>query len=437
MLLTINTNYNLQKKHGRFYLYNKITSISYELSYKLYFILSLFYKQAYSLDKLQDEFDKHGIGLSDFRQFLRMDDFLDLLVPASTLLKISDYKVSENLPQCTSAVPERVDFFITKHCNLSCKHCFEGSAPTFPCRRFTLDEVERLILQLESANIRTLKITGGEPFSHPDIDKFLLEVSRCHFETIILTNALLINPYRIRLIKEGKIKLGISLDGVSEETHDYIRGKGAFNQLKKILGALYSEKITFGITCTVNRLNLFQLDAIVNYVLNDLDASSLFLNRLRPMGRTNQNENLVLSKEEDDIFYKKYLGYKEIYKERLFLSDDSVIDNVHPHSKDIICRAGNSLLAVDENLDVYPCIYGIGFPEYRMGNLMQQDLAQIWDSAKWDLFRGKTKLDELVDCRQCKLNASCMIRNCRLKPVYEGRSFLSAVSYCKGMRISV
>lgn len=184
---------------------------------------------------------------------------------------------------------------------------------TFPCRRFTLDEVERLILQLESANIRTLKITGGEPFSHPDIDKFLLEVSRCHFETIILTNALLINPYRIRLIKEGKIKLGISLDGVSEETHDYIRGKGAFNQLKKILGALYSEKITFGITCTVNRLNLFQLDAIVNYVLNDLDASSLFLNRLRPMGRTNQNENLVLSKEEDDIFYKKYLGYKEIF----------------------------------------------------------------------------------------------------------------------------
>ena len=126
MLLTINTNYNLQKKHGRFYLYNKITSISYELSYKLYFILSLFYKQAYSLDKLQDEFDKHGIGLSDFRQFLRMEDFLDLLVPASTLLKISDYKVSENLPQCTSAVPERVDFFITKHCNLSCKHCFEG-----------------------------------------------------------------------------------------------------------------------------------------------------------------------------------------------------------------------------------------------------------------------------------------------------------------------
>ena len=119
------------------------------------------------------------------------------------------------------------------------------------------------------------------------------------------------------------------------------------------------------------------------------------------------------------------------------MSDDSVIDNVHLQNKDIICRAGNSLLAVDENFDVYPCIYGIGFPEYKMGNLMQQDLAQIWDSSKWDLFRGKTKLGELTDCRQCKLNASCMMRNCRLKPVYEGRSFLSAVSYCKGIRISV
>lgn len=437
MLLTINTDYNLRKKYGCFYLYNKTTGISYELSYKLYFILSLFYKKAYSLDKLQDEFDKQGISLSDFRQFLHKEDFLDLLVPASTLLKIADYKVSENLPQCTNAVPDRVDFFITKHCNLSCKHCFEGSAPSFLCRRFTSDEIGRFIFQLESANIKTLKITGGEPFSHPDMDKLLLELPNCHFETIILTNALLLNPYRIKLIKEGEIKLGISLDGISKETHDYIRGKGAFRQLKKMLETLHAEKITFAITCTVNTLNISQLDAIIDYVLNDLDAHSLYLNRLRPMGRTNQHENLVLSDEEYDAFYKKYLEYKEIYKERLLLSDDSVVDNVHLQNNDVICRAGNSLLAVDENFDVYPCIYGIGFPEYRMGNLMQQDLAQIWDSAKWDLFRGKTKLDELTDCRQCKLNASCVMRNCRLKPVYEGRSFLSAVSYCKGVQISV
>jgi MoaA/NifB/PqqE/SkfB family radical SAM enzyme len=78
---------------------------------------------------------------------------------------------------------------------------------------------------LESANIKILKITGGEPFSHPDINTFLKRVSQCHFKTIILTNALLLNSTQIDLIKNNNMQLGISLDGITAETYDYIRGK--------------------------------------------------------------------------------------------------------------------------------------------------------------------------------------------------------------------
>ncbi|SUB88714.1 Uncharacterised protein [Porphyromonas macacae] len=33
---------------------------------------------------------------------------------------------------------------------------------------------------------------------------------------------------------------------------------------------------------------------------------------------------------------------------------------------------------------------------------------------------------------EAKLNKHCMVKNCRLRPVFEGQSFYNAVSYCEG-----
>lgn len=44
--------------------------------------------------------------------------------------------------------------------------------------------------------------------------------------------------------------------------------------------------------------------------MNELGAQTLFLNRLRPMGRMNQNTNIVLSEQENDNVYKLYLNQK-------------------------------------------------------------------------------------------------------------------------------
>ena len=267
------------------------------------------------------------------------------------------------------------------------------------------------------------------PFSHPDIDNFLFKAIQCHFETIILTNALLLNKQRIDMIKKGHIQLGISLDGMTSDTHDFIRGKGAFDKLIRILKILSLEDIKFSITCTINKKNLCQIDEIIDYSLNELGAQTLFLNRLRPMGRMNQNTNIVLSEQENDSVYKLYLNQKGKYNKRIILADDSALKS-NSHDNKIVCAAGNSLIAIDENFNVYPCIYGIDNPEYKMGNLIDQNLDVIWKSSKWNIFRGNLTLEDLTDCRNCKLHAVCVMKNCRLKPVYEGRSFTSSISYC-------
>ena len=136
------------------------------------------------------------------------------------------------------------------------------------------------------------------------------------------SNALLLNKQRIDMIKKGHIQLGISLDGMTSDTHDFIRGKGAFDKLIRILKILSLEDIKFSITCTINKKNLCQIDEIIDYSLNELGAQTLFLNRLRPMGRMNQNTNIVLSEQENDNVYKLYLNQKGKYNKRIILADD-------------------------------------------------------------------------------------------------------------------
>ena len=45
---------------------------------------------------------------------------------------------------------------------------------------------------------------------------------------------------------------------------------------------------------------------------------------------------------------------------------------------------------------MYPCIYGIDNPEYKMGNLIDQNLDVIWKSSKWNIFRGNLTLEDLT-----------------------------------------
>ena len=69
--------------------------------------------------------------------------------------------------------------------------------------------------------------------------------------------------------------------------------------------------------------------------------------------------------------------------------------------------------------------------EYVIGNLLHESIDDIWRSSKLDRFRGITRLNDLDDCPKCQFKKQCALKNCRLKPVFEGKKFTSSVSYCK------
>lgn len=141
------------------------------------------------------------------------------------------------------------------------------------------------------------------------------------------------------------------------------------------------------------------------------------------MGRATEHTDIALTAEDalliEDIYHKA----SETYGESLEWADATRDDQIEIIGDDITCIAGNSLIAIDEHFDVYPCLYGVGFHQYTMGNLLREDLADIWSSQRWLPFRGGTVLDDLPECRICGLNKTCAIKVCRLRPLFEGNGF--------------
>ncbi len=61
-----------------------------------------------------------------------------------------------------------ITFRFTYHCNISCRHCYNGSGPHAKAQRIDLDAMRAVIEQMPDAGIPWLNITGGEPFLYPD-----------------------------------------------------------------------------------------------------------------------------------------------------------------------------------------------------------------------------------------------------------------------------
>jgi radical SAM protein with 4Fe4S-binding SPASM domain len=148
-----------------------------------------------------------------------------------------------------------------------------------------------------------VRITGGEPLSHPgwlDLLRFACETG---FRTVaIQTNAILIRDEHVAALKDLKcpgLSLQISLDGACAQTHDMVRGKDAF---KKALEGIH--RLTDGglapriaIFFTEMRHNLEEIPALLE-LADSLGIGSVATGSLVLCGRA-AKESLLAPPDPD------------------------------------------------------------------------------------------------------------------------------------------
>lgn len=119
-------------------------------------------------------------------------------------------------------------------CNIACRHCFISCGPREDrVPMMSRDRVEELLAEARGLGVKDYYYTGGEPMLHPEFFT-ILERTLAEGPTHVLTNGMLIDraaAVRLRALFDGSrysLELRVSLDGMTAEENDAVRGLGTF-----------------------------------------------------------------------------------------------------------------------------------------------------------------------------------------------------------------
>ncbi|MGB7055957.1 MAG: radical SAM protein, partial [bacterium] len=161
--------------------------------------------------------------------------------------------------------PDHPVWEMTTACNLNCIHCHTaGGAP----RRdeLTTGEAEDLLSELAQVeSFRMMAFTGGEPLMRPDLFELLAYSQALGFKNTIATNATLIDDnIAQRMRAHGVVIAAVSLDGITAQTHDRIRGlPGSFEKAVQGMRALTRAGILLHINITAMEYNVTQMERLM------------------------------------------------------------------------------------------------------------------------------------------------------------------------------
>jgi MoaA/NifB/PqqE/SkfB family radical SAM enzyme len=121
-------------------------------------------------------------------------------------------------------------------CNLRCKHCFISCSPDNHSFWFMeRSAIQRALEESVDLGVKEYYFTGGEPFMHREMVP-ILEDTLALGPATVLTNATLFTPKRVEALANAaqdsiySLELRVSIDGVTDEENDAIRGAGAFER---------------------------------------------------------------------------------------------------------------------------------------------------------------------------------------------------------------
>jgi len=199
-------------------------------------------------------------------------------------------------PENSKALPKPVDyplhqlyFYLTGACNLRCRHCwieprYFSAGGAFPA--LDSEVFQRVIDEGLPLGLKGVKLTGGEPLLHPEIDCLIEIVRDRQICLSVETNGTLCTPELARKIAECKNAfVSVSLDGCDAATHEAIRGrKGCFQESLSGINHLVKAGISPQIIMTIMRSNKDQMAAMVR-LAKTLGAGSVKFNVLQPTAR--------------------------------------------------------------------------------------------------------------------------------------------------------
>jgi len=159
---------------------------------------------------------------------------------------------------------------LTYRCNLHCRHCYTDpyNSKEFFSRELTLDEIQRLLEEMQRLGIMWLNLTGGDIFMHPHFFEIYETAYRKGFLLQLYTNGTLFTKAVIERLKQmPPFTIDISCHSVTEEPFDWFtQVPGSFRTFVRGLELLRNSGLPFTLKTKAMNWNKDEMPAIRQFV---------------------------------------------------------------------------------------------------------------------------------------------------------------------------
>ena len=323
-------------------------------------------------------------------------------------------------------------------CNLDCEYCYYlGKADLYGGRQPKMSDelLERYISQyIEAVQVPTVTFCwhGGEPLL-AGIDFYEKAVAlqnryrgNKQIENSLQTNGLLVNPDWCSFFRENNFLIGLSIDGPKDIHDAYRRDRGGhptFDRVMRGLEMMATSGVEYNTLSTINNRCAGQGRRVYEF-MRSVSKYMQFLPVVEhtvptPSGRA----AIVPPGTEGSKVAPWSITPKAFGKFMCDIFDEWVIGDVGERFVQLFditlaqwcgvqpglcafCPTCGDGLVVEHNGDVYMCDHFV-YPEYRLGNIGTEHLADM--QRKPELFRfGIEKRNSLpTDCRKCEYLFAC------------------------------
>ena len=332
-------------------------------------------------------------------------------------------------------------------CNLNCTYCFylEKQALFPPGENYRMaDDVLiayiRSYLTAQPTPLVDFVWQGGEPtLLGLDFFRRVVELQQRYVGTKTVSNSLQTNGTLLedawcRFLKENNFMVGISLDG-PKEIHDRYRcdrgGEGTFDRVMTGLRRLQQHGVAYNVMASVARETARQPLEVYRFFKQQgvefiqfvplierfpaVVEEKLGLKLAGPARLDRQEANravtpwTVLPEEYGDFLIAIYEEWVHNDVGTTFVMNFEWALNAWLGDPSPVCvhapRCGRSLV-MEHNGDIYACDHYV-YPQYRLGNILHDDLAQmVAESLRCEF--GTSKEAALPGkCRECELLKAC------------------------------
>ena len=302
---------------------------------------------------------------------------------------------------------------ITNRCNLACRHCYNDSG-RMPIQELSLDEIIRLLDELQAMGQKTLHISGGEPTLHPDFSGIVQEAQRRDMRVTMSTNGQYTEVVRHMLSTLTFLQIAVSLEGMQENTAR-VRGAGVFDEAVKSIPFLREISDDVVIVAHVSRSNLRDIQPLIR-LARELGTGMKFP-PLRPIGRVAETmKNEIPTPREFLEVVRTVVRMRNQYPDMTIRTDFDILAPKEAVGRPVLpekgsCPAGRSRLSVSFDGTIYPCTF-LATPnrEFAVGRIGEAPILDLWRHAPvLTPFRARQKTSS---CSTCSAYGNACVGGC-------------------------